>query len=286
MKRTLFCLLVVVGLVNVRDARASGHGPVFGAATPTLGRGGWSIDQAYTFRAGDDGDSQQMFKTMVSFGITETLQVSGSIPIAMSDGLAPSRMMSAMSSEREFEGLLAYRFQRRTIGIGGRQESTLYVGGTLPTEAERSGVPAGPSLVVQAASGYASRAHYLWVGGGLQHFLERQGAQQGASGFATFVYGYRPPPMRVEPGKPDLRFFVEVTAEDRTATMPAPTSHPDSADDILRGSRTVFIGPTSLLVYKAIAIEGGVLVPVYQRHGQVRERMRVAVNFAYFFWLQ
>ena len=56
---------------------------MFGAATPTLGRGGWSVDQAYTFRAADDADSQQMFKTMVSFGITETLQVSASIPVAM-----------------------------------------------------------------------------------------------------------------------------------------------------------------------------------------------------------
>jgi len=97
-----FCLAFCLLFTPV--VQASGHGPVFGAATPTLGRGGWSLDQAYTFRAGDDTDSQQMFKTMVSFGITETIQVSGSIPIAMKDGLAPSRMMSAMSSEREFEG--------------------------------------------------------------------------------------------------------------------------------------------------------------------------------------
>ena len=250
------------------SAAASGHGPVFGAATPTLGRGGWSIDQAYTFRGGDADDSQQMFKTMVSFGITETLQVSGSIPIAMSDGLTPSRMMSAMSSEREFEGLLAYRFQRRVIGIGGRQESTLYVGGTVPMEDARAGVPVGPSLVVQAATGYASRAHYAWLGGGVQQFAERDGATQRALRFATFVYGYRPPPLQVEAGKPDLRFFVETTAEDR-------------GDD----GRSIFIGPTSLLVYKAIAVEGGVLFPAYQRDGQPRERMRIAVNVAYFFWL-
>ena len=260
---------------------ASGHGPVFGAATPTLGRGGWSIDQAYTFRGGegDDPQSQQMFKTMVSFGVTETVQVSASVPIAMHDGLEPSRMMSAMSSEREIEGLLAYRFQRRVIGIGGRQESTLYVGGTVPTDDIRAGADVGPSLIVQGATGYASRAHYAWLGGGIQHFASRNDAQQGASRFVTFVYGYRPPPLQVEAGKPDLRFFVEATAEDRTATEVANV-------DIDRGSRTVFVGPTSLLVYKAIALEGGVLFPVYQRDGQPRERMRIAVNFAYFFWLK
>jgi hypothetical protein len=278
--RRVLILVVVAIVVSQPKLSANGHGPVFGAATPTLGRGGWSIDQAYTFRASDGpDDSQQMFKTMVSFGITETIQVSASIPIAMRDGLAPSRMMSAMSSEREVEGLLAYRFQRRVIGIGGRQESTLYVGGTVPTDDTRAGASVGPSLIVQAATGYASRAHYAWLGGGLQHFVERKDAQQGASRFLTFVYGYRPPPLQVEAGKPDLRFFVEATAEDRTATERGGVA-------IDGGSRSVFVGPTSLLVYKAIALEGGVLFPVYQAQGQPRERMRIAVNFAYFFWLK
>jgi hypothetical protein len=275
--RASLCLAFL--LVVAATSHASGHGPVFGAATPTLGRHGWSVDQAYTFRAGDDTDSQQMFKTMVSFGITETVQISGSIPVAMRDGLAPSRMMSAMSSEREFEALLAYRFQRRTIGIGGRQESTLYVGGTLPTEDDRAGVPVGPSISVQAATGYASRAHYLWVGGGLQHFLAHDGGQQGDSRFITFVYGYRPPPLRVEPGKPDLRFFVEATAEHRTAARIGNAQ-------VVPGVRTVFAGPTSLLVYKAIAIEGGIMFPLSQPADQPHERFRAAFNFAYFFWLK
>jgi hypothetical protein len=281
MRRSCVFVIAFSFLVSQQELWASGHGPVFGAATPTLGRGGWSVDQAYTFRGGqgDDPQSQQMFKTMVSFGITEIVQVSASVPIAMGDGLAPSRMMSAMSSEREFEGLLAYRFQRRVIGIGGRQESTLYVGGTVPMEDERTGLPVGASVVLQAATGYASRAHYAWLGGGIQHFLEDDDARQGASRFATFVYGYRPPPLQVEAGKPDLRFFVEMTAEDRTNGRM-------SGVELQDGGRTVFIGPTSLLVYKAIAIEGGVLFPVYQRTQQARERLRVAVNFAYFFWLK
>ena len=263
------------------DLRASGHGPVFGAATPTLGRGGWSLDQAFTLRVGDDAAREHMVKTMLTFGITENLQISGSFPLSMGgDTLANARMMSLMSSDRELEGLVGYRFQRRTVGIGARQESTVYVGGTVPFDAQRRGITAGPSLQVGVATGYASRAHYVWVGGGLQHFADRSGERIGESRLGTIVYGYRPPALRTESGRPDLRFFVEATAEDRA---PNRSGAVDAG-----GSRTVFLGPTSLLLYKAVAIEGGVLFPAYQRadEGSARERLRVAVNVAYFFWLK
>ena len=279
--RTRVIASALAALLNAAPARAAGHGPVFGATTPTLGRGGWSIDQAWTARCGEDGDGQQMLKTMVSFGITENLQVFGSVPLAMSDGrLAGARMMSLMSSEREIEGLVGYRFERRTIGIGGRQESTVYVGGTAPLETRRVGVGAGPSVDVGAATGYASRAHYLWVGGWIQHYFDRAGDRLGDSKLATVVYGYRPPPLRTEAGKPDLRFFVEATAEDRVEDQlaGAPVS----------GGRTVFVGPTALLLHKAIGVEGGILFPAYQRIDASRdaERFRIAVNVAYFFWLK
>lgn len=261
---------------------ASGHGPVFGTATPTLGRGGWSLDQAWTLRTGDDEQRQQMLKTMLSFGVTENIQLSGSLPLAMGDArLAPARMMSAMSSDREIEGLTAYRFQRRTVGVGGRQESTFYVGGTAPLEARRDGVGVGPSIEGGISTGYASRAHYLWVGGALQHYVERQGDRLGDSRLLTAVYGYRPPALRTEAGKPDLRFFVEVTAEDRGASRVGGVATGS-------GARTVFVGPTTLLLHKAVAIEGGVLFPAYQRidSASAKERLRIAVNVAYFFWLK
>lgn len=280
--RLVGTLALSVILFDARPAAASGHGPVFGAATPTLGRGGWSVDQAWTLRAGNEDERQQMLKTMLSFGITENLQISGSFPIAMSDGrLAPARMMSAMSSDREFESLVAYRFQRRPVGIGGRQESTFYIGGTAPLESRRNGIGVGPSFEAGAATGYASRAHYVWVGGGVQHFFERGGDQFGASRLLTLVYGYRPAALRTEAGKPDLRFFVEATAEDRSA---ARLSDIESGG----GTRTVFIGPTSLLLHKAVGVEAGVLFPAYQTvpSGSVKERVRIAVNIAYFFWLK
>ena len=280
LRRGSFAVLVL--MCSAHPAFASGHGPVFGAATPTLGRGGWSVDQAWTLRSGDEEQRHQMLKTMLSFGLTENLQLSGSFPLAMDDGrLAPARMMSAMSSDRELEALTAYRFQRRPVGIGGRQESTFYVGGTAPFDRRRNGVAAGPSVEAGISTGYASRAHYVWVGGAVQHFLERDGDRLGDSRLVTAVYGYRPPALRTEAGKPDLRFFVEVTAEDR-----GPARH--GAMDIGSRARTVFVGPTSLLLYKAIGVEAGVLFPGYQRvdASSVEERVRVAVNFAYFFWLK
>jgi hypothetical protein len=276
-------VLAFVGiLIGGGSAAASGHGPVFGAATPTLGRGGWSVDQAWTLRVGDEHERQQMLKTMLSFGLTENLQVSGSFPLAMGDGrLAPARMMSSMSSDRELEGLVAYRFQRRPIGIGGRQESTAFVGSTGPLESRRNGIGVGPSIEAGASTGYASRAHYVWVGGGVQHYFDRGGDQLGASKLLTLVYGYRPAALRTEAGKPDLRFFVEATAEDRSA---ARTSEVESGGR----TRTLFVGPTSLLLYKAIGLEAGILFPAYQTvsDGSVKERLRIAVNVSYFFWLK
>jgi hypothetical protein len=79
-------------------------------------------------------------------------------------------------------------------------------------------------------------------------------------------------------GRPDLRFFVETTFEDREGNeTPASTSAP--------GPRTLLIGPSSLLVYKNIALEGGMQWVAYQRNGSgPREHVRVAVNFSYFWF--
>jgi len=115
----------------------------------------------------------------------------------------------------------------------------------------------------------------------VQRFAERDGDRVGASRLLTAVYGYRPPALRTEAGKPDLRFFVEMTAEDRS-----PSQRGGIAD--AAGSRTVFVGPTTLLLHKAVGVEVGVLFPAYQRvdASSVKERVRVAVNVAYFFWLK
>jgi hypothetical protein len=174
-----------------------------------------------------------------------------------------------------------YRFQRRVIGVGGRHESTVYAGWTIPFESSRGGVQASPSLYFGGATGYASRSHYLWVGAGVQRFVDKGGGRLGAGRFASLVYGFRPKPLRVEATKPDARLFVEATAEDRGADRIAGLRQATAA-------RTVFVGPTTLVLYKAYAFEAGVLFPAYQRveAGRAAERVRVAVNVSYFFWLK
>ena len=278
-------IAALLWLASPNVALASGHGPVFGIATPVNGRGGWTLDQVFTTRTGENGESSEMLKTMVTYGITEELQLSVSLPLAMHDGnLSPARMMSLMSSDKEIEGLVGYRFHKRPVGIGGRFESTVYGGGTLPFEVRRGAVRAGQprpavgaSLEVGVATGYASRAHYFWVGGGIQGFFQRKQDRYGASRLVTAVYGYRPRPLRAD-GKPDLRFFGEATFEDRGATT--------LAGRTVDAARTLFAGPTTLFLYKAWGLEGGVLFPVHQTVGttRVKERARLAVNVSYFFW--
>ena len=275
---------IAIGLLPA-TAVASGHGPLFGGATPTLGKGGWQLDQAWMGRLGERQDAdEQMLRTMISFGITEDLQISASMPIPLQSSvyMPMGRMMSLMSGEREFESIVSWRFHRRPTNTGGRLESTLMGGFTLPLQKYApDGMLMAPSVNVAAATGYASRAHYVWIAGGYQHRTEKDGNRMGDVQYVSAVYGYRPPFLRVDYPKPDLRFFVEAVAE-----------HTGMArhfgfDLLYSGGKAVFAGPTALLLYKAYAVQGGVLLPVYQRtNGLPNERFRFGVNVTYFFWLK
>jgi hypothetical protein len=272
---------VVLGL-SPAMALASGHGPLFGGATPTLGKGGWQLDQAWMGRQGDVGAAdEQLLRTMISFGITEDLQISASVPIPLqSSQLMPlGRPMSLMSAERDFESMVAWRFHRRPTA-GGRFESTLIGGLMLPLRPYApDGMPSAMSMSIGAATGYASRAHYFWVAGGYQRRTENDGGRMGDVTSITAVYGYRPPALRLDYPKPDLRFFVETVAE-HTAM-----GRHFGFDMLYTGGKAVFTGPTALLLYKAYALQGGVQFPVYQRvNGSASERFRFAVNVSYFFW--
>ena len=48
------CLLLAAACGVTTPLQASGHGPLFGAATPVLGRGGWSFDAALVGRSTED----------------------------------------------------------------------------------------------------------------------------------------------------------------------------------------------------------------------------------------
>ncbi len=276
-------MLFVFALTGA-TAHASGHGPVFGAATPTLGKGGWAFDQGWMGRVGSGtDDSDQMLRSMISFGVTEDLQISGSLPISLESGghMPMGRMTPMMSGNSELEFLTAWRFHRRAVGEGGRVESTGYAGVTAPTESTRGGIRTSASTYLAIASGYASRAHYFWMGAGYQRYADDRGDRAGSVKSYSVVYGYRPRPLRLDYPKPDLRFFVEAVGEATGAARHAGVR-------TTTGGHVVMVGPTALLLYKAYGIEGGVQFPAYQRTNgsQPRERFRFGLNFSYFFWLK
>jgi hypothetical protein len=281
--RCLAAAAFAASLCLASPAAANGHGPLFGGATPTLGKGGWQLDQAWMARIGREvDDDEQMLRTMIGFGITEDLQVSGSLPITLDSSvfMPRGRMMAMMSSAQDLEAMVGWRFQRRDMGPGARLESTLYAAVTAPLQDYRAdGMKATPSLYVSAASGYASRVHYLWLSGGYQRFSERDGDRVGDSVTYSAVYGFRPAFLQVDYPKPDLRFFVEAVGEHTER------GRHHGLEMVTSGGQSLLVGPTALLLYKAYGLEAGVLFPVYQRtNGAPEERMRLAVNFSYFFW--
>ena len=285
MQRQVLVAMLLLGASVPSAALASGHGPVFGAATPTLGKGGWSFDQVWMGRTSDAPDTNdQLLRTMISFGVTKDLQISGSVPIALtsSSQMPMGRMMAMMSANSEIEGLAGWRFHGRPVGQGGRFESTAYLGATVPVESERAGVRTSPSAYASAATGYASRAHYFWIGGGYQKYADDSGDQLGDVKSYSVVYGYRPRALRLDYPKPDFRFFVESVGEVTGKARQNDVAMPNT------GGHVLMVGPTVLLLYKAYGIEGGVLFPVYQRTNgsQPEERFRFGLNVSYFFWLK
>ena len=94
----------------------------------------------------------------------------------------------------------------------------------------------------------------------------------------TVAYAYRPRSWRTDTGW-DWRIFGELTGERsgrierRGATLPGTDSH------------QLFLGPTTLGVYKNYAVSAGIQFPVYRAVSPVygRERFRWSVNVAYFF---
>jgi hypothetical protein len=261
---------------------ASGHGPLFGAATPVLGRGGWSFDAALMGRSTEDAIAQTL-RALISFGVTENLQLSASLPLEL--GTHPpmpnSRMMAMMSHGNDVEVLAGWRFHTQPVGIGGRFESTIFVGWTHPLDSGSNIHKMTPSFSVTAATGYASRAHYFWIGGGHQQYLEQDGDRPSNVTSYSVVYGYRPPAWRLDYPKPDVRIFGELVGERIGYAKHFGIDYPFS------GGTTVFAGPSVLALYKAYGLEAGVLFPLYRNMniGEREERLRFGINFAYFFWI-
>lgn len=281
--RAVHLLAVGATLLGGSAVSASGHGPVFGMTTPTNAAGGWSVDFGLMGRRGEQTQGST-FRTMISHGWTEDLQLSGSIPAVFSaPTLPPVRMTGMMPGGGDFEGLVAWRFHRQGTNVGTRFESTAYGGVLVPGPQKPAGLagtfPWAPGVYVGVATGVASRSHYVWGGAGYTSFVERQGDRRPAVFTYSVVWGYRPPRWRHEYPRWDWRVFAELNG-DKSSTI----RHNDVA---MAGTAAhqVFIGPTVLGIYKQYAIEGGVQWPMYRDLGNKvkRETLRYAVNFARFF---
>lgn len=264
-------------------ASASGHGPVFGMTTPTNAAGGWSLDLGVMGRIGD-GDDGAMTRAMITYGVTEDVQLSVSAPLVFASApFAPARGTAMMPGSGDFEVIGAWRFHRQGTAVGTRVESSAYAGLIVPGPQKPAGMARdlrrAPGFYSAVASGYASRSHYVWGGVGYTRFAERSGDQRPDLFSYSAVWGYRPPALRKEYPHWDWRLFVEMTGE-RSGSL-----RRDGAEHAGAGGHQVLVGPTALGIYKSYAIEGGVQLPVYRNVGArlQRETVRYAVNLSYFF---
>lgn len=259
-------------------AHGSGHGPVFGFATPVNSQGETSFDLGVYARAAATG-SQTAIRSMVSYGITPHLQVSAVLPALAQQGALPMSMMSG----GEFQGNIAWRFQHDPNAIGRRLETTASVGVVAPGPQDDFGMFRGmrtaPGVNAWIATGMASRSHYVWVGAGGMHFAERGGDQRPNVFSTSLVWGYRPPSWRADRHQWDWRVFAELTGEHAGPVRRSGALMPGSDAD------QVLLGPSVLGIYKYFAISGGVQFPIYSDMGRLyprRERARIAVNVSYF----
>ena len=258
---------------------AADHGPVFGLATPTNPKGGWSFDLGVNGRGG----TASTMEAVLSYGLTQNLKLAVSGPVVFHpDPYARSSVTTNTPISGDFSGRAWWRFQRKDFN-GKRVESTAVAGVLLPGPREETGLyrglNSGPGYLVGGVSGVASRSHYVWAGATYQRYAESKGDRRPDLLSYTGVYGYRPLAWRTDYPRWDWRVFTEFTGE-RTGALRRQNLN-------LPGSRAqqMFLGPSLLGVYRAIGIEAGIQFPVYSDAGPLypKERFRFALNFAYFF---
>jgi hypothetical protein len=294
-------------IIGATRVMADGHGPAFGYSTATLGLGESSIETALMWRAG-----VAMVGPRVSFGVKPNFQLSLSGPFHLNHGDHPvGRFTSGMPGTPGVEVLGAWRFHHTLTGVGTRNESTLYIGASADTQslprADGRALDRKPGFYVAAATGHVSRRFYAWAGAGYQKYARWSSGdrdQQSNNLLGSVVVGWRP--VDRDYPKPDFRVFLETTAErigrasrdELAGSGTADTSHshgeptplpaPDS-NGIVRlpdsGRSGLYTGPSALLTYRGVALQGGVLFKVAgETNGsQAPDKYRMMVGASYFF---
>jgi hypothetical protein len=275
------CSVLAATLAMVQLATAADHGPVFGLATPTNPKGGWSFDLGVNGRGG--GDTTSTLEGELSYGLTENLKLAVSGPVVFQpDPFPRSSVTTNTPISGDFSGLAWWRFQRKDFA-GKRVESTAVAGVLVPGPQQEAGLyrglNSGPGYLIGGVTGVASRSQYVWVGASYQRYAKSRGDRRPDLLSYTAVYGYRPLSWRTDYPRWDWRVFGEFTGG-RTGSLRRQSLE-------LPGSRAqqLFLGPSVLGVYRAIGIEAGMQFPLYRDADPLypRERYRFAINFAYFF---
>jgi len=256
---------------------ASGHGPVFGLATPTNSQGEWSLDAGTYGRVSGTG-SEVSVRGLVGYGFTPHLTLSFTLPAVLGSApLPPTRIQPG----DDFDSTLAWRFHHKTTRVGTRFESTAFAGLVLPGPQSSFGnivrTSNEPGNMVGAVTGVASRSHYFWLGGTFTHFYEHNGDQRPNVFDYSLVYGYRPPKWRKEADKWDWRLFAELVGERSDRFTQNDVFVPGTE------ARQVFLGPSALGIYHNYTVSFGVQARIYRNVGSqlAKENLRFAVNFSY-----
>jgi hypothetical protein len=230
------------------------------------------------------GEWTAMLRPMLSYGLTQDLQASLSLPVplrAIEDG-RPERVTTRMPATPDVELLIGWRFHRRATNVGSRVESTAYLGLDYPTDGTRRGVRTAPGLVGGLVTGYASRSLYLWIGGLGRRYMTPSGPTADHPGdllMASLVAGYRPPPFRRDYPRADWRVFVEIVGEAAARDVIAGLRQPDT------GGRQLLVAPTVLGLFGSWGVSGGPALPVYRRLNGRRtgDSVRLALDLIFWF---
>jgi hypothetical protein len=275
--RTFAGMFALAQIVSGAD-----HGPVFGLATPTNPKGGWSFDLGMNGRSGAGGTTSTL-EAELSYGITQNVKLAVSGPVVIRPDPYPRSSVTANTPiSGDFSALTWWRFQRKDLA-GKRIESTAVAGILVPGPQGETGLyralNSRPGYLAGAVTGIASRSQYVWLGATYQRYASSQGDRRPDLLSYTAVYGYRPLAWRTDYPRWDWRVFGEFTGERSGSLQRQSLEVPGSQ------AQQLFLGPSVLGVYRAIGIEAGIQFPVYRNAGPLypQERYRFAINFAYFF---
>jgi hypothetical protein len=182
----------------------------------------------------------------------------------------------------DFEALAIWRFQRQDTGVGSRIETAAIGGLIMPGPQDSAGptkgLHSGPGGLAGIVTGVVSRSHYAWAGITYQRYAGSDHDRRPDVLFYSAAYAYRPPSWRRDTGW-DWRIFGEMTGEKTGSIQRAGSALPAS------NTQEIFVGPSTLGVYKNYALSAGVQFPVYRDLSPLypRERVRVALSFSIFF---